>query len=247
MLKVAITYPLTKQEVKGLLDFLSHHLSYVPLKTPTVIFAQNAKIYAKLYEGYESRSKEVSQEKIIEINSDTPAFYDHLNELVVFQGFSYREGIEIDRFIIPMATIIHELIHFFQYATGPYGSYRVLYEGANDILSCLLTDDPEIDYKEEVVHAMNLAMALNEQNLSAAIQWMKTLTVHSDKNTFVHRSIRQCPALLKYNPQKLMKLLDEDRIDKIENEETRTLLTRHSLSKIIKMLRKQYKVINGII
>ena len=146
-----------------------------------------------------------------------------------------------------MATILHELIHFFQCATGTYGSYRVLYEGANDILSCLLTDDPEIDYKEEVVHAMNLAMALNEQNLSAAIQWMKTLTVHSDKNTFVHRSIRQCPALLKYNPQKLMKLLDEDRIDKIENEETRTLLTRHSLSKIIKMLRKQYKVINGII
>lgn len=248
MLKPAITAPLRKDEVRDLVNFIAHHLGYVPLKIPRVIFAKSAKYYANLYKGYVTRSKELSQEQIVEINSETPAFFDHLNDTVVFQGFSYVEGAEIDTFVIPMSTVVHEIIHFFQYATGTFSSYRVLYEGTNDILSCLLTDDPEhIDYPEEAVFAMSLAMEINQHNFFQAVQWMKTFTTHSDKNGFVHRSIRQCPSLAKYNPSKLMKMLDASNLDKIDNEETRAILSRYSLGKIKKLLRDGHKIISGVI
>lgn len=247
MLKPAITTPLSKQEVKGLMQFLSHHLGYVPVKTPTVIFAKNAEEYAKLYENYQLKSKELSEELINEINSDTPAFFDHLTDSAVFQAFSYKEGVEIDTFIIPMGTILHELIHFFQYATGTFGTYRVMYEGTNDILSCLLADDTTIDYKQEAVYAMSLAMEISGHDFFQAIQWMKTFTTHSDKNSFVHRSIKQCASFSKYNPRRIMRLLEEDKIEKIENEETRLALKRYTIARMTKLIRAGSKIIHGTI
>ena len=247
MLKPAITSPLTKQEIKGIIQYVSHHIGYVPIKVPTVIFASSAKKYANLFENYETRSKELNQEKIAEINSKTAAFFDHLKDNVVFQGFSYRDGTEIDTFVIPMSTIVHEFIHFFQYATGTFGSYKIMYEGTNDILSCMLADDPSIDYKEEAVYAMGLAMEINEHDFFRAIQWMKTFTTHSDKNSFVHRSIKQCAAFSKYDPRRLMRLLENNRLDKIENEETRLILKRYNIQRIVKLIRAGHKIIHGTI
>lgn len=248
MLKPAITAPLRKNEVRDLVHYVSHHLGYAPLKMPRVVFATSAKSYANLYKGYVTRSKEISQEQVVEINNSTPAFFDHITDTIVFQGFSYVDGAEIDTFLVPMPTVIHEIIHFFQYATGTFGSYRVLYEGTNDIISCLLTDNPEhIDYPEEAVFAMSLAMEINQHDFFRALQWMKTFTTHSDKNGFVYRSIRQCATLSKYNPSKLLKMLDESKLDKIDNEETRELLTRYSLGRLKKLLRDGHKIISGVI
>jgi len=247
MLKPAITAPLTKQEIKGLMQFISHHLGYAPLKMPKVIFARSAEEYAKIYENYQQKSKELSEELIDEINSDTLAFFDHLTDSAVFQAFSYKDGVEIDSFVIPMGTVVHELIHFFQYATGTFGSYSVMYEGTNEILSCILTDASSLDYKEESVYAMSIAMEINDHDFFRAIQWMKTFTTHSNKNSFVHRSIKQCPSFSKYDPRKLMKLLEENKFDKIENEETRAILKRYSVPRILKLIKAGYKIIYGTI
>jgi hypothetical protein len=252
MLKPAITAPLTKKEVQGYVQFLSHHLGYAPYKMPKVIFAKTAKEYATLFEGY--RVKGLGEQLVHEINAETPAFFDHITDTVVFQGFSYREGVEIDSFVIPVGMIVHELIHFFQFATGTYGSYRVIYEGTNEILSCLLTDDPTIDYTYETVFAMGLAMEINDHDFARAIQWMKTLTTHSNKNRYLHRSIKRCPAFVKYNPTKLLRMLDSiadeesaDTLDKIENPETRAILTRYSLKQVVKLCRQGHKLISGVI
>ena len=253
MLKAAITAPLTKTEIKGLMQYLSHHLGYVPRKNTTVIFAKTAQQYADLYENWKTRTKDLTDEQIEEINSDTPAYFDHLTDTAVFQGFSYVEGTEIGTFVITMSTILHELIHFFQYSTGSYGSYRTMYEGTNDILSCMLTDDVIIDYKDEASHAMSLAMEINGHDLISAVQWMKTYTVHSDKNDFVHRSIKQCRTFSRYNPRNLMLSLDaatgKDRwkIEKIENDEIRSVLTRYGNAHVVKLCRQGFKIINGIL
>jgi hypothetical protein len=247
MLKAAITAPLTKQEVRALMQFLSHHLGYVPVKNPTVVFAKTAKEYADLYENWKIRIKDLTDKQIDEINSDTPAYFDHLTDTVVFQAFSYADGKEIETFVITMSTVLHELIHFFQYATGTFGSYRTIYEGTNEILSCMLADDPSIDYKYEAQCAMSLAMEINGHDLMSAIQWMKTCTIHSDKNEFVHRSIAQCPTLSRYNPRKLLLVLDEGKIAKLGNEATRTILTKYSPRRVVKLCRQGFKIINGII
>jgi hypothetical protein len=247
MLKAAVTAPLTKAEVKGIMKFLSHHLGYVPVKTPTVIFAKTAKQYADLYENWKIRTKDLTDQQIEEINTETPAYFDHLTDTAVFQGFSYVEGNEIGAFVTPMSTILHELIHFFQYATGTFGSYRTIYEGTNDILSCMLVDDPSIDYKHEASYAMSLAMEINGHDLISAVQWMKTCTTHSDKNDFVYRSIKQCPAFSRYDPRKLMSILDENRVDKIKNEKIRTILTRYGNARVVKLCRQGFKIINGVI
>ena len=253
MLKAAITAPLTKAEVKGLMQFLSHHLGYVPVKTPTVVFAKSAKEYANLYENWNTRTKDLTKEQIEETNNDAVAYFAHETDTVVFQAFSYVDGKEIETFVMPISLVLHELIHFFQYATGSFGSYRTFYEGTNDILSCMLADDPVIDYKDEARYAMSLAMEINNHDLMAAIQWMKTWTTHSTKNDFVHRSVKQCPTFSHYDPRKLLTLLDEavgkDRwkINRIKNEEVRAILTRYGNARVVKLVRQGFKIINGII
>jgi hypothetical protein len=243
LLTPAIQKPLTKQEVRDLVQFLSYHLGYVPVTTPTMIFARTAKQYASLYEGYKVQAKEL----IDEINSDTPAFFDHLNNSIVFQGFSYVNGIDVPQFIIPISTVIHELIHFFQYATGTFGTYRILYEGTNDLLSCFLVNHFDIDYEYEAQYAFNMIMEMTGHNFWSTIQWIRTFTLHSAKNRYVHRCLKQCTSFSKYSPKKLLTILDDEedtkRLDRIENEETRKIFTRYSLRTIINMCRQHRNII----
>jgi len=210
---------------------------------PNMVFAKTAKQYAELYGGYKIKA----EEKIDEINRDTPAFFDHLTDTVVFQGFSYVDGVEVPQFFIPMGTVIHELIHFFQYATGTFGTYRIFYEGTNELLSCFLIDDFSIDYRYETQYAFNIIMEINGHNFWDAIQWMRTFTLHSAKNRFVHRSLKQCPAFSKYSPKKLLTILDDEddllRLQRIENEETRNIITRYSLRHIINTSKKHRNII----
>lgn len=236
MLKPAIQQNLTKQELKDLVKFLSYHLGYVPVKQPRAIFCKTAKDFARLYESFRVRDPD----HIDEINRECNAFFDHTGnaDTLVFQGFSYHEGIEIPKFMFPMSTVLHEIIHFFQYATGTYGSYRILYEGINEILSCFLAGDFIIDYKKEALFAFNLVMELNGHDFVSALQWMKTFTVHSNKNRFVHRALKQCPTFTKYNPRKLLIALDGDQLDRIVNPETQAILTRYSLAQMIKICQK---------
>jgi hypothetical protein len=241
MLKPAIQQPLTKQELKDLVKFLSYHLGYVPIKQPKAIFCKSARAFAQLYESFRVRDPD----HIDEINRECNAFFDHTGDAdtLVFQGFSYHEGTEIPQFMFPMATVVHELIHFFQYATGTYGSYRILYEGINDLLAGFFTGEYIIDYREEAAFAFNLIMELNGHDFSKTLQWMKTFTVHSNKNRFVHRALKQCIAFSKYNPKKLLTALDSNRFDKIVNTETQAIFTRYSLPQIIRLFQKHRSLI----
>ena len=241
MLRPAIQQPLTKQELKDLVKFLSYHLGYVPLKQPKAIFCKTAKEFADLHESFRVRDPE----HIAKINSGCRAFFDHTGDAdtLVFQGFSYYEGTEIPQFIFPIGTVLHELMHFFQYATGTYGSYKILYEGINDLLAGFFTNEYDIFYPKEVTYAFNLIMEINEHDFYKAIQWMKTFTVHSNKNRFVHRALKQCATFAKYNPRKLLTDLDRDRLDLIENTDTKAVLTRYSLAQIIKLCQKNRPLI----
>jgi hypothetical protein len=239
MMKPAIQSPLTKAELKELIHFLSHHLGYVPLRVPKVVFCSTAKEFAALYESYKVRDPE----RVDEINKEANAFYDPTTETIVFQGFSYHEGVEIPKFIIPMSTVVHELIHFFQNATGTYGSYRILYEGTNDLLSCFLMNDFAVDYRDEAAFAFNLIMEISGQDFWKTFEWMKRFTLHSNKNRFVHHEIKACPSFSKYNPRKLLMALDNNNLAAIENEDTRNILTRYSLRKIIQMCQKNRAII----
>ena len=236
MLKPAIQQPLTKQELKDLVKFLSYHLGYVPRIQPKAIFCKTAKEFAQLYESFRVKDPE----HIEAINNECSAFFDHSGDAntIVFQGFSYYEGVEMPRFIIPTSYVLHELIHFFQVATGTFGSYRTLYEGISELLCCFLSNDFIISYKKEVMYVFNLAMEINGHDFLKTLQWMKAHTTQSDKNRFAHRSIKQCPTFSKYNPKKLLKALDEDRLDRIANIETQAVLTRYSLPQIIRMCEK---------
>jgi hypothetical protein len=243
MLKQAIQSPLTKAELRELMQFLSYHLGYVPFRLPKMAFCKTAKDFAERFEGYQVREKE---EKIDEINRECGAFYDHPTETIVFQGFSYHEGVEIPRFIVPMSTVIHELIHFFQYATGTFGNYRIFYEGTNDLLSCFLVNDFSIDYKQEAKLAFNLIMEMSDHDFLRSLQWMKTFTLHSDKNRFVHRSLKQCPTFMRYNPKKFLEILDDEEKDpmgRIDNDAVRKVLTKYSLKIIVDMCKKYRTII----
>ena len=221
------------------MHFLSYHLGYVPLKKPKAHFCRTAKEFATLYQSYK-----VNQTDLIdEINKECSAFFDPTTDTIVFKGFSYHEGIELPQFIFPMSTVVHELIHFFQIATGTYGSYKTLYEGTNEILSCFLMNDFSFDYKIEAIYAFGLIMELVGHDFLTALDWMKRFTVHSNKNRFVHREIKQCPTFSKYNPRKLLTALDENKLDRIENAETQAVFTKYSLKRIVNMCQRNRAVI----
>lgn len=245
MLQQALQKSLTKKEVRDLISFLSYHLGYIPNRIPAVHFCATAKEFAELYENYKVKEPEL----IEEINTECGAFYDHLRETVIFQGFSYHEGIEIPRFIIPMSTVIHEFIHFFQCVTGTFGSYRLFYEGTNDILSVFLSNNFDIYYKEEVVLVFGIIMELVGHNFLSAIQWIRTYTVHSNKNDFVHRQLRHSHVFAKYKIRKLLTMLDREdlsiteKMQRIENPEIRDLLTKYPLHKIRTLCKKNYNLI----
>jgi len=241
----AIQKPLTKNELKHWVRFLSYHLGYIPVRYPNVHFCKTAKEFAELYESYKIKEPEL----IEEINNDCGAFFDHTTDTIVFQGFSYHEGVEIPRFIIPMSTVLHELIHFFQYATGTFGSYRLFYEGTNDVLASFLSNNFDIYYDDEVILSFSIIMELVNHDFLSAVQWIRTYTLHSNKNDFVYRQLRHAPSFVKYNPRKLLTLLDNEelslseKIGKIENPETQEILTKYSLRKIESLCKKNYNII----
>jgi hypothetical protein len=236
-----IQRPLTRSEVDDILKYLSYHLSYTPTNKLRVIFTKTPKQFAKLH-GAEPDLDLITEDQI---NQGRPSgFFDHLTNTVVFQGFSYVEGITVSQFVIPMADVIHEIIHFYQYSTGTFGKWQTLYEGTNEILSCFFTDDYSFDYKDEAVYVFNLAMILSNNDFWEAINWMKRYTTHSDKDGFVSRSILQCETLSKYRPSNLMRWLDNKDLQKIKNVEVRNLFTKYSESKIKKLLHKNRQLIS---
>lgn len=234
MLTPLIQNPLTKTEVRELVRFLSYHLGYVPATVPRVKFVKSKDKFASIFQGYKVKTPDL----VDEINRECGVFYDHPTNTIVIAAYTYTDGKELPVFILTIGTMLHELIHFFQYSTGTFGTYRILYEGTNDFISSFLANDFNIDYKKEVVYSFNLIMELTGHDFWEAFQWMRVWTLHSDKNKFVHRSIKQCPSFSKYNPRKLLKLLDDDHLDKIENEDTKKIFTRYSLRSIIEMCKK---------
>jgi hypothetical protein len=235
-----IQRPLTLAQTNEILEFLSYHLNYYPPNKLNVIFAKTPKQFAKLH-GKDKNAGLVTSD---DINNEVPAFFDHLTNTAVFQGFSYVNGTAVPNFLLPMSTVIHECIHFYQYSSGPFGKWRTLYEGTNEILSCFFTDDYQFDYKDEAIYAYNLILAINNGNFWEAINWMKRYTTHSDKNTFVSRSILQTAAFAKYRPTNLMRWLDTDSLQKIKNEDVRLLFTKYGESQIKKQLHKNRQLIS---
>jgi len=231
---------ITHTEIKNLVTFLSYHLNYIPYEIPKVKIAKTAKHFAKLWYQYET----VTDEWINEINTNIDAFYDHINKVIVFQGFAYVDRIEIpDVYIIPMATVIHELIHFFQVESGGYGSYQFLYEGTNEFLSAFLTGDFTIDYPKEMVHAFNLIMECNYHDFYSAVHWIKKFTVHSNKNMFTHRMLKNSPLYSKYRPSNLLRKIDDGNLNKIDNPEVVQSLKKYGLAKIRNLINKNRQLI----
>jgi hypothetical protein len=228
-----IQRPLKRVEINKILQFLSYHLNYKPPHKLNMIFAKTPAAFARIHDD----GKAADPDAMDEINRTCPAFFDHSTMTAVFQGFSYVNGITVPYFILPMATVIHECIHFYQYSTGPYGSWKTMYEGTNELLSCFLTDDYSFDYHEDAKYAFNLAMAINGDEVSEAINWMKRYTTHSDKNKFVSRSILTCATFSKFRPSNLMRWLDADQLHKIKNDEVRAILTKYSEGQLINLLR----------
>lgn len=239
MLRPLIQEPLARKELQELVYFLSHHLGYVPSKIPKLIFVKSAKKFAEIYEGYKVKNTD----RVDEINRECNVFFDHPTDTIVFAAYSYHEGKEIPVFVLPMVTMIHELIHFFQYSTGTFGTYRILYEGTNDLLAGFLVNDFKIDYKQEATYAFNLIMEMNDHDFWRSLQWMRTWTLHSDKNRFVHRSMKQCPMFQKYNPKKLLTALDNNALSTIENPDTQAVFRRYSLKRIIDICQKNRNII----
>lgn len=234
-----IQRPLTRKQINEILQFLSYHLNYVPPNKLNMVFAKTPEQFAKLHGKEPLAGLNTSDE----INRVVPAFFAHEINTAVFQGFSYVAGIAVPNFLIPMSTIIHECIHFYQYSSGTYGTWRTMYEGTNELLSCFFTDDYQFDYKLEAVYAFNLAMAINYENFWEAINWIKHYTTHSDKNTFVTRSILQTPIFTKFRPTNLMRWLDANTLHKIKNEEVRALLTKRGEAQIKNLLHKNRQLI----
>jgi hypothetical protein len=232
---------LTRSQINEILQFLSYHLGYTPPQKFTIIFAKTPEQFAKLH------GTEPGQTTVEEINSAVPtlpAIFDHGTNTAVFQGFSYVQGLAVPHFIIPMATILHECIHFYQYSAGNFGSWQTMYEGTSEILACFFADDYQFDYKNEVIYSFNLAMIINDNNFWEAMNWIKRYTVHSDKNGFVARSILQTPTFAKFRPTNLMRWLDANTLHKIKNEEIRNLFTKYNLSYIKKQLHKNRQLIS---
>ena len=100
-------------------------------------------------------------------------------------------------------------------------------------------------------YAFNLIMELNKHNIWAAIQWMRIYTLHSHKNRYAFREIKQSASFSRYTPRKLLRMLDEDSdpangkgdLSKIDNEDTRKLLTRYSLKKLKHILKTNREII----
>jgi hypothetical protein len=235
-----IQRPLTRAQINEVLEFLSYHLNYYPPNKLNMIFAKTPKQFARLH----GKDKQAGLITSDEINTEVPAFFDHITNTIVFQAFSFIEGVTVPTFIMPMTTVIHECIHFYQYSSGTYGSWKTMYEGTNEILSCFFSDDYEFDYNEEAIYAFNLIMALNNGNFWEAINWMKHYTTHSDKNTFVTRSILQSTVFAKFRPSNLMRWLDANTLHKIKNEDVRILFTKYGRSQIKKQLHKNRQLIS---
>ncbi len=228
-----IQRPLSKVEIRDILQFLSYHLNYIPIPKLHLKFAKDPVTFEKYYDKFR-----------VETPGDTcTAFFDHITNTAVFRAYTTVDGLIIPQFIMPMSTVIHELIHYYQYSTGPYGKWRTMYEGTAEILSCFFTDDYAIDYDVETQYAFNLAMALNEDNFWEAINWIKKYTTHSDKNLFVSRSILQSPKFQKYRPSNIMRWLDSNKLDRIKNDEVKNLFVKLSLTQIKTMLHKYRQII----
>jgi len=240
MLTQSVQRPLTKQEVKEVVKFVSYHLNYVPLTEFNVEFVKSAKEYADWYEGYKVRTPE----HIDEINKDIPCFFDQTTNTAVMQAFNYIDGIVVPVFVYPMATIVHECIHFFQYATSTsVGTWKVMYEGTNEVLSCFLMNDDVFDYEKEAQYAFNLIMELCAHDFMDAIIWMKRYTVHSNKNGFVERSIKQCPTFSKFRPRNLLRWLDNNQLGRIKNDAARAIFTKYGMYQIKQMIHANHELI----
>ena len=239
MRKSVIKDRLSKSELKQLVKFLSYHLNFIPYSLPSIKIAKTARQFAQAWFDY----KTMTPQYIEEVNSSYDAFYDHTTRQIVFQGFAYVDKTEIpDIYVIPMSTVIHELIHFFQFESGGYGSYQFLYEGTNELFSAFLTGDFAIDYPNETIHAFSLAMEVNDHDFFSAINWIRRFTVHSDKNQFVKRALRNSSLFSKYQPTNFLKKVDED-ITQLKNEEVIACLRRYRLSRIRELLNRNRPLI----
>lgn len=227
----AIQKKLTKKEIQQIVSFLSYHLNYSPAYLPTVIFAKTAKEFTKYYR----QCKSTDDDFIEELNESTYAFYAHTNNIIVFQGFSYVEGNEDSRFIISLNTVIHEFLHYFQYATGTFGKYRIFFEGIPELLSCFFTNDYQIDYQIESIIIFNLIMHLVNNDEIACINWMKKYLCYSNKDVFIRSELKTCPELRKIN----LKLLDE--INSIST--IPEILSRYSINDIQKKLQNVQQIV----
>jgi hypothetical protein len=228
-----IQRPLTKSEISDILQFLSYHLNYTPIPKLHLKFAKTPSVFERYYDKFRT-----------ETPGDTcTAFFDHVTYTAVFRAYTLVDSVLVPKFIMPMSTVVHELIHYYQYSTGSYGTWQTMYEGTAEILSCFYTDDYAIDYDIETRYAFNLAMALNDDNFWEAMNWIKKYTTHSDKNKFVSRSILQSPKFQKYRPSNIMRWLDTNKLNRIKNEEVRNLFTKLSLGQIKKMLHTHRQLI----
>lgn len=89
--------------------------------------------------------------------------YELKNKLYSFDNdkVSTRVSIDVDDFnyVMPLADIYHELIHYYQYQCTDY-KYTTFLEASNETYTIILTGDTDIDYVREVVALWNVAYNL---------------------------------------------------------------------------------------
>jgi len=242
---------LTAYEVNTILDFLTYHFSYDGLQgyRPEIVYAKTAKEFATYYQQYKTMTPEI----IHDVNKSTTAFFDHTADpmRIVFAAFSYIKDkrIEVPQFVIPMATVIHEFIHFIQYYSGGWGSWKLFYEGVPEVLSMFFTNDYENnDYKNETVLLFNLLMAASDDDVMQVINWMRRYITHSNKNIFVYNVLQYSNAFYRRDAYRLLNTVNSfvqkpGKFDKIKNKKLKELLTQYKHADMKLHLTRAYKTI----
>ncbi len=152
---------------------------------PKVIFTSNENKIALIYDD-------------INTTNYGRAFYDEINNLIVFdarrydkksESFhlknSYDEIKQLNgnltqyKYIIPLSDIYHELIHSVQYQYGVY-EYTDMVEATDELLSYFITGQYNIDYKKEVIALWYVAKYILKLNRNRFYVFIRDSIVDSN-------------------------------------------------------------------
>ena len=188
-------------------------------KSPKVIFTSNENKIAELYNDPETTHY-------------GRAFYDEINNLVVFDAKRYDKksstlylkieynnlkDSDIDippyKYIIPLSDIYHELIHSVQYQYGVYDSTDMV-EATDDLLSYFITGQYNIDYKKESMSIWYIAKYILNLNRNRFYVFIRDSIVDSNFASEYYMTNKKFVRMLaKYYNGDFKKFIDRFKID----------------------------------